>query len=59
MQDEVDKLHDELLQHVDVSKNILRFLEKRVALEEEYATQVRQLCKSQPSLGPRYVSESS
>jgi len=29
----------------------LRFLEKRAALEEEYASQVRQLCKSQANLG--------
>lgn len=49
--DEVDKLHDELVQKVDASKVILKFLEKRIALEEEYATQVRQLCKAQPSLG--------
>jgi len=49
--DEVDKLHDELVQRVESSKLILKFLEKKIALEEEYATQVRQLCKSQPNLG--------
>jgi hypothetical protein len=49
--DEVDKLHDELVHHVEASKLVLKFLEKKIALEEEYATQVRQLCKAQPSLG--------
>jgi len=35
---------------VDTSKQILKFLEKKLALEEEYANQVRQLCKSQSSM---------
>lgn len=49
--DEVDKLHEELTQKLDESKIILKFLKKKIALEAEYATQVRHLCKSQPNLG--------
>jgi len=35
-QDEVEKIHDELVQKVDASKVILKFLEKKIALEVDF-----------------------